>query len=306
MEFTGTLTATAGGDMDGLSSPPVDFSKVEGSQPGKATVEVLLAADWAKLWPHLEPVMSALFEIYPAATRDNLRALMTNYRQMHEDMGPILAGQGDFFGEKGPRFTVRLAPRDANSLLAAIETMIAKPEYAQIGATFTSVGKADSDGATVRDYRMKLDVDKLFAQTGTSPPQKNVMELARQWFGADGLPVQFAGKGGRAVLTIGPPPEDAVSSLSKPRGSWSEGMRSALQHVSDCNPMLIERIDIAAIMRAMRKVSGIPGASAMPEVPADATASVGIWLGIRDREWRFGLAIDAMGLGKMTKAMKPR
>jgi hypothetical protein len=304
LQATGSLTAKPGSDMDGWGSPPADLTKLEGRLSGVGSFEFLCAADWTKLWPRLETMLAALFEVYPAKTRESMRSLMAGYRGVYEKLGPVMAAEGDLFGDKGLGVVMHVTPPDAKALLPLLESTMAKPELAQLGATFSSVGASDADGTTVRDYRAKFDLDKLFAGMSRSGTEKQVAALFEKLLGKDGLPLRFAAKGDHAVMTLGQPRDDVAASPGTARGTWSPSTSAALQHVRDCNPMFYERLDAAALMRMARQISG--AGTPMRDVPANATANFGLWGGIRDREWRFGAAIDIVGFSKMVKAMMPR
>jgi hypothetical protein len=126
-------------------------------------------------------------------------------------------------------------------------------------------------------------------------------------FGSDGMPVRIATKGGRAVVTVGKPQEDVARSFATTRGSWSPAMRKALQQVADCNPMLVERFDVAPMMGSMMQIMAKgPSAKQMPRLPPGSSADFVVSAGIRGSEWRFGLGVDVIGFCKMMKAMMPQ
>jgi hypothetical protein len=303
-----SLTAKAGSDMDGWSSAPIDLSTLSGRLSGKGSIELLMAADWARLWPRMETMLAALYELYPAPARDAMRTLMTSYGPVYEIAGPIVAAEGDVLGDDGMHLVMQMAPRDAKSFLSAIETVMARPECAQIGARFTKVASPDADGAIVREYLLQYDPAKMLGeQASGAQAQKQMTAVVKAMFGGGGMPMRFAAKDGRAVVTLGKPKEDVASSLAGNRGGWSPLTGEALRQVGDCNPMLIERIDMGALMSGMARM--MPAGAAgkpMPKVPAGSSADFVFRAGIRDREWRFGLAIDVIGFSKMMKAAVPR
>lgn len=304
LQFTGSLTAKPGSAMDGFGAAPFDLSKVEGWMTGKKPFEILFVADWAKLWPRFEAMMDALFDLYPPAMRESMRSLMGGYLAVYEKMGPVLAAEGDLFDTKGLAFVAHVMPTDVKALVPLMETMMAKPEIAQLGATLTKVGGSDTDGTTVREYLAKFDFAKLFANMGNGT-DKTVATFVEKLFGKDGTPMRFAAKSDHAVMAFGPPREDVAALLATNRGTWSPHARAALRHVGDCNPMAYERIDVAAMMRLMQELVGGAGGRTRT-VPADLSASIGVWGGVRDREWRFGAAFDLAGFGKVIHATSPR
>lgn len=308
LQFLGSMMAKAGSDMDGWSSAPVDLSTFEGRPSGKGSLELVMAADWAKLWPRLEALTMALFDACPEPVRKPMRDLMAGYLQAYESAGPVLAADGDLFGEDGMHLVLHAAPPDSKVFLSTLETLMARPELEQVGAKITSVGSADVEGATARDYLMKFDVDKLLGEpAGNAAAQPQAAAVFQRMFGSDGLPLRIAAKGGRAVMTVGKPRQDVASSFAVTGGSWSAATRLALQQVADCNPLLVERLDMAALMGGMAKIMAAGATTRpMPELPAGSSADFVMSMGIRGSEWRFGLAFDVVGFSKMMKAMMPR
>ena len=63
------------------------------------------------------------------------------------------------------------------------------------------------------------------------------------------MQVRLAQDGKRAILTMGATRKDrATEALAATTGSWSPHVQRALETLDGCNPMFIERIDLAALM----------------------------------------------------------
>ncbi len=304
-QLSGSLMAKAGSAMDGWSSAPVDLTPFAGRLSAKSSFELVLAADWAKLWPRMETMMSAMMEAYPAEVREPMRAMMAGYMKVYEGAGQVIVGDGDILGEGGMRLAMHMAPTDGKAFVAAIEAILARPELEQIGAKITSVVSNEVAGAMVREYLMKFDLSKML---GAQPAaaQEQLATMMHKVFPAEGMPMRIAVKGQHGVMTLGQPREDLASSFAAAKGSWSPVMQAAIAQVGDCNPMMIERIDMAATMDSMMQLMADAGGGSMPKVPAGASADFVFTAGIRGSEWRFGLGMDALGFAKMVKAMKTR
>jgi hypothetical protein len=127
-------------------------------------------------------------------------------------------------------------------------------------------------------------------------------------FGGGNLLMRLANKGGRSVLAIGAQPNLAatLASLDGKGGTWSKSVQAVLARLGDCNPLVVERIDFAAMMSGMSQVAAAVGGPALPPVPAGQSADFVIAAGIHKSEWRGQLSIDVTGFAKVVKAMMPR
>ena len=56
-----------------------------------------MGADWQKLWPHFEPLVDRLADVYPKATADALREATADYAPLYTALGPFVALDLDVF-----------------------------------------------------------------------------------------------------------------------------------------------------------------------------------------------------------------
>ena len=301
LQFAAALHAKAGGAMDGWGGAPIDVAPLAAKLSGKSPIDLVAAADWTRLWPRLEPVMTALFDIYPPSFREGMQKVMASYLRAYELAGSVFVGEGTAFGAEGLGLVVHMAPPDATALLAAVDEIVQRPELAQMGMQVTRVGGEDRDGAVLRDYTARMDVSKLYGEAVDGAAKEQAVKMVETLLGKDGVPVRVAGRNGDVVLTIGKTKVGAG-----PAGAPSPSLRAALAHVGDCNPMLIERLDMAALMRDGMQLLAPAAAERGLQVAAGTTAEVVVSGGIRGAEWRFGLAIDAAGLAKTFAVARPR
>jgi hypothetical protein len=84
-------------------------------------------------------------------------------------------------------------------------------------------------------------------------------------------------------------------------------MQEALARVADCNPLLVERVDLLAMMAGvLRLVRKLDDSLPIPDPPAGASGNFVVSAGIRGGEWRVGLSVDFAAMAKFFKALEPR
>jgi hypothetical protein len=270
-------------------------SSFAGKLSGSTAVDVLAVADWVKLWPKFEPTMAALLDIYPPMMREAMQGMMQVYPTVYSRLGPVLVGGIDFDG--GISMQMHVAPPDAEALLAEVDTLVKRPEFAKMGMMITAGAPSDRGGAAVRDYMLTIDPSRMAAVTGAAADdekskavQKQMAETFQAMFGSDGIPMRMQVADGSGVISIGKIGSDAAKAGASTSGVWSAGLQPALTLVSGCNPMFVERIDFAAMMRGMASFMSAAERGRMPLPPADAKADI----------------VVGGGMGATVQAMTPR
>jgi hypothetical protein len=308
---TATYTAKPGSALDGWSAPPVDLSSFAGKLAGSNAIDVVAVADWARLLPKLEPMMTALLDIYPPAMRETMQGLLQAYPKVYERLGPVIVGGVDFAG--GMRVDVHVAPPDAKALLAEVDALVKRPELAGLGMTISAGAASDDGGVAVRDYELRFDPSRLGSAAGAEVDDERAKEMAKQMtavfqamFGSDGVPVRIALADGRGAISVGKSRGDVAKALAPATGTWPAPMQRAMASVSGCNPMFVERFDFAAILRGMSAFAPASERGAIPAPPAGAKADVVVGGGVRGAEWRAFLFLDLAGLGATFRATQPR
>ena len=302
------LTVKPGSELDGWGAEPVDLKSLTGRLSGKGSFEVLMAADWGKLWPRLAAIAQPALDIYPPQMRELLRPYFADFEQLYRALGPIVAAEGDVFGSKGMSFLMHLAPPDATALQRQFEAILAHESLAKMGISSGPAKAVEADGASIRDYEMKIDLDKFATLSGLPAERDSTATALHAMFGGGNLLMRLANKGGRSVLAIGAQPNLAatLASLDGKGGNWSKSVQAVQARLGDCNPLVVERIDFAAMMSGMSQVAAAVGGPALPPVPAGQSADFVIAAGIHKNEWRGQLSIDVTGFAKVMKAMMPR
>ncbi|HEU4417867.1 MAG TPA: hypothetical protein VFT55_02955 [Planctomycetota bacterium] len=306
LDVSGSLTVKPGSELDGWGSDPVDLKALASRLSGKGSLELLMAADWGKLWPRIAPFMQAALEVYPPSMRELLRPLLADYEQICRVLGPVVAADGDAFGGS-MNMMLHLAPPDATALQRQCETTLGHESLARLGISSGPARTAEVDGASIRDYEVKVDLDRFAASFGdqVKPAERDAMTtMLRAMFGAEHLPLRLASKGGRSVMAIGPQRNHTatLASLDGKGGTGSKPLQAALARFCDCNPVFVERIDFAAMMSMMAPFAG----PAFPAVSAGQSADFVFAAGIRQNEWRGQLSIDLTGFAKMMQGAMPR
>jgi hypothetical protein len=303
-----TYTAKAGSELDGWSSPPVDVSSFAGKLTGSAAIDVVAVADWTKLWPRVESIANALFDAYPPAMRRSFQDIMKSYPQLYASIGPVLVGQLDV--AETVRVDLHMAPPDAKAMLAEFDAFAKRPELANLGVMLREAAPADGGAIATRAWTVKLDPDRLaggaMGDAGSQAMAQQMSEVVRSLFGDEGLPAQLAATDGRGVFQVGKPTVDTTRALAPASGAWPAAIRPALRVVEGCNPLFVERIDYAAMMRGFLAAMPSVAASGMPKPPADARADVTVGIGVRGAEWRAVLGVDLAGFGAMVRQMMPK
>lgn len=310
-ETKGILTATAsctakpGSALDGWSSPPVDLSEFSGALTDKACVDVVATADWSKLWSKMEPMMDALFDIYPPALRKTFQSLMQTYQAVYAMMGPVMVGGLEV--AEGMRMDVHIAPPKGKAMLTELDTLVQRKELADIGVQVTADAAASGEGS--RAWKVTFDPSRMVGVPADDDRSKAVAaEMATMFqklFGADALPVRAEIRDGRGVIGVGKPLAAAAKPGATAAGAWPARLQPALTALAGCNPMFVERIDFAAMMRGMGPLMASGRGTPPPMPPADAKADMVFGGGVRGAEWRLFFSIDLVGFGAMVKAMMP-
>ena len=306
LSMTAAYVAEPDSDLDGWSSPPVDVSAFAGKLDAKAGVTAVGTVDWAKIWPKTEPMLAALLDIYPPPLRASMQRLMAVYQPLYARLGPVMVTGIDF--TDGLRADVHLAPPDAEALGKEIDALLARPEWAELGVAFTS-GPGIVDGTTfVRDHKMTFDPSRLSGAAADDAQAKAAVQqvnaVMQALFGTDGMPLQLALRNGAGAMHLGKASGDVKKLLAPAAGAWPSALQPALAAVAGCNPMFVEQLDMAAVVRAMGAFAPPEARDAMSSLPADAKADFVLGGGVRGAEWRAYLAFDLAGFGKLVQALQ--
>jgi hypothetical protein len=311
LDVFGELTVKPGSELAGWGADAVDLKSLASRLSGKSSFEVLMAADWNKLWPRLAPLLQSAIGLYPPQMRELLPPLFADYEQLVRALGPVVAADGDAFGSDGMSLVLHLAPPDATALQQRFEAMLGHESLTKMGISGGPAKVTDVAGASIRDYEVNVDFDKFAALSGAEMPQdqRDAISMAlRALFGAGHLPLRLASKGGRTVIAIGAQrdPSATLASLDgkgdTKTGTESKPVQTALARFSDCNPLVVERVDFGAMMSGMARLAG----QEAPPVPAGQSADFVIAGGVCGNEWRAQLSIDLKGFARMAQAMMPR
>jgi hypothetical protein len=269
-----------------------------------------MAADWQKLWDRTQPILDVLLDAYPKPTRDWLRATMPAWQRIYQALGPVASMHGDLLADGGIDLTACVAPTDAAALRKEIEALLAERGYADAGISFAAPSTTEADGATITDYSATFDFAKLASALGAAVTAGNVRidTLMEAMLGGKDLPMRLVTKGGRGTFTIGRSARLAAdTSLPGAAGEWSKPVQAALARVGDCNPLLVERFEVARTIAWLARVARRAGEpTQFPELPADASSDFLLYGGIRGDEWRAGLILDLVGFVKTLRATQPR
>jgi hypothetical protein len=308
LDVSGSLAVKPGSVLDGWGADPVDLKALTGRLSGKGSLELLMAADWSKLWPRVAPIVQSALDVYPQQMRELLRPLIADYAQLYRVMGPVVAVDDDVLGRDGMSFMLHLAPPDATALQRQFEALLGHESLGKMGISGGPANVTEVDGASIRDYEVKIDHDKLAALPGADVPQAqrdSMTSMLRALFGAGHVPVRLASKGGRSVIAFGAQRNNAatLASLDGKGNTWSKPVQAALARVGDCNPLFVERFDLAAMMSGIAQLAGTVGGSPLPMVPAGQSADFVFAAGICKNEWRAQFSIDLKGIAKMAQAM---
>jgi hypothetical protein len=305
---SGTYTAKPGSALDGWSSPAVDLTPFAGALAGTSALQVVTVTDWAKLWPKLQPMMTALVDMYPPSLRQTMQKLMEVYPTVYGRLGPVMVGGCDF--ADGIRMDVHVAPPDAKALLAEVHTLMQRPELGELGLAFVAGGAKDDGGTSVREYQLTFDPSRLAKAFGdearSDAMAKQMKTVFQAMFGSDGVPLRFAVADGRGTISVGKLPAAAANAPAPARGTWPAELQGTMDALSGCNPLLIERFDFAAILRGVGPLMPESERRNLPVVPAGAKAEFVFGGGVRGPEWRALLDIDLAGFGAMIQGSRPR
>lgn len=308
LSMTMGLTAEPESDLDGWSAPPVDVSPFAGKLAANAGVTAIMTADWPKLWPKVQPMMGALFEMYPPSMRSTMQKLMEVYAPVYSRLGPVMVAGIDL--TDGLRADVHLAPSDGAALGKEIDTLLARPEWAELGVGFAAGAASQEGGIVMRDHKLTFDPARLAGggtdDAQTQALQKQMAAMMQSMFGSDGVPVQLALQNGAGVVRVGKAGGDLKQALAPAPGAWPASLQPALAAVAGCNPMLVEQVDMAALVRAMGAFAPPGARDQMSALPADAKANFVLGGGVHGAEWRLYVGFDLAGFGKMIHAMQPR
>ncbi|HEU4418348.1 MAG TPA: hypothetical protein VFT55_05375 [Planctomycetota bacterium] len=311
LEMFSTLQVKAGSDMDGWSGAPIDSSAFGGPPTGKGALEVLMAADWQKLWPRLQPLIDRLADVYPKETGDLLRNLTAEYAPLQAAFGPFAAVDGDLFAPDGMNLTMRVSATDATAMRKEVDALLGKDHFAKAGISVSEPRTTENAGATISDRELALDFTRLAGEFNVTLTQMGRItneQFLEALFGGSRIPLRVATKDDLGVFAIGKQQDAALmAALDGSARQWSKPVQEALARVADCNPLLVERIDMVALLAGFsRMVKKLDDTLPIPDSPAAASGSFVVSAGIRDGEWRVGLSLDLAGIVKFVLALQPR
>lgn len=316
LDIATKLGALPGSDLAGWSSPPIDPAPLARGMTGTGSIEVLFQADMEKLEPRYDAMIDTLLDVYPEETRTAMRHLMTSYKDVYGMIGSGMAMEGDVFADGGMRMTAQMMPEDPAALVAKMTAMFANDAMGTLGITSQAPQSSEDGDRKFCDFALTIDANKMLAATGqgaTEPgeateQQERTASIAKAMLGGSAIPIRTAHEQGRLVMALGGDSKQAASdALAATTGSWSPAVQSALRQVEGCNPLVVERIDYAAMMsgvaRLMKQAS--PDMPAL-NIPTDSSANIVVFGGIQGDEWLAGASVDIAGLGRMIRAMMPR
>ena len=311
LDLFAKLQVRPGSDMDGWSSPPLDTATVGGPPTGRGAIEILIGADWQKLWSRLMPLVDRVMEAYPKATADTVRELAAGQAPLYAALGPFIALDGDVFAADGIHVTMRAAGGDVAALQKGIDAMCRVDHFGTAGITIGAPRTTEASGATIMDRDVAIDFAKFadaVAMQVTDMQSITPEQVLQAVFGSAKVPLRVATKNGRAVVAVGTQQEAAtVAALDAAARPWSKPVQEALARLADCNPLVVQRVDFGALLAAFARLAHqLDETLPVPEFPAGTTAAFVFAFGIRDAEWRGGMSIDLAGAAQLFKAMQPR
>tara|TARA_R110002094_G_scaffold45509_2_gene57431 strand:- start:1419 stop:3083 length:1665 start_codon:yes stop_codon:yes gene_type:complete len=300
------LDVLPGSAMAGWSSPATDLQPLAAGMTGKGALEVLFQMDTRKMMPRFNDLLDAVADIYPPEFQTTMKDLMATYEAIYEQIDSGMIIEGDLFGDEGLRMTAQMTPKDPAKYVTLITDLVHRDSMKQLGLT-ADVPKTSTDGDTnICDLNIAIDSKKMLAVTGQQSPQQEQTSQAFQAMFADGLHIRIAQRDKRVVMTFGEGREAAATAtLDADQGTWSPAIQTAVDRLEGCNPMVVERIDMARLMAGVFASMAQAGTN-VPAVPEDASANMIFYGGIRGDQWRGGLSIDVAGFGEQARLLMPR
>ena len=303
-----SLAALPGSAMSGWSSPAIDLSSLAKGMTGKRSLEAVFQADMDKLSPHYNRIMERLIEIYPAESRQAMAGLQQDYQSIYEQIGSGMAIEGELFGGTGLQMLISMNPKDPARLMTSITKVMGNNAIKTFGLTATPA-KLWQDGTTQNcDFDLTIDTNKMMSATGQATESQAPVEASQalQAMFGEGLAVRLAQREERVVIAIGKDREQtAKAAIEATEGSWSPAVRSALDRLSGCSPVVVERIDLPKMMSSVLATMASNGTK-VPAIAKSASSNMLIYAGIQGDEWRGGLSFDVAGLGDIMQAMQLR
>lgn len=304
VQLRGSYTAKSGSTLDGWSSAPIDLAPFAGSMSGTGFMDMLMVADWAKLWPQFDTFIEAMLPMYSEAARPIMKKFLQSTREIYIAMGPVMVGSADLRSD-GMNGAMFMAPKSGKDLAAKAAAMASDPAMAEVGYTFTTEPMREEGGVTQQAMRMKVDFSKLMAMMPAdegpeaAAVRKEMSAMADRMFGPSGLRAGYAARDGRAVIAVGEPKEALPTLLDRTGGDWPAVLKEPMTFLADCNPQMLMRMDMAAVARFVMQMAGGAG----PTAPAaNGPANFVMGFGVKDRNWRFTIEF-AEGF---FQAMRPR
>ncbi|HEX6810255.1 MAG TPA: hypothetical protein VF384_01415 [Planctomycetota bacterium] len=310
LELFAALQVKPGSAMDDWSSAPLDCAASGGPPGGAGTIEMLMAADWQKLWPRFTPLIDRLADVYPKETGDLLRRLTAEYAPLYAQLGPFVAMDGDLFSADGMNARLRVATRDAAALRKEVDKLLGKEPFAMAGITIETPRTTETAGATITDRDLVIDFAKFAGAmnlTMTGMGRVTSEQVLEAVFGGSRIPLRIATKDEHGVFAFGKQQDAALAALDGTARAWSQPVQEALARVADCNPLLVGRIDAVALMAGPARIaSRLDDTLPVPNLPAGASGDWAFSAGIRGSEWRAGMSMDVAGILKVIMAQAPR
>src|SRR5262245_32300956 len=259
LDLFATLQVKAGSDMDGWGSAPVNAAALAGPPTGNRTLEVLMAADWPKLWPRVGTLIDRLADVCPKETGDVLRKLTADYAPLYRALGPLVALDGDVFAADAMNVTLKVSATDATALRKEVDAVLGKEAFAQVGIKVAEPRTTETAGATITDRELAIDFAKFasaFNLTLTGMGSITHEQFLEAAFGGSRIPLRVATKSDRGVLVLGMQQDAAImAALEGKTRPWSKPVQQALALVADCNPLFVQRIDVVAMVAAFARLA---------------------------------------------------
>lgn len=306
LDFDIALDALPESSMAGWSSPAIDMASLATGMTGDGSVEALFQMNMGKMMPRLNDFMAAMAGIYPKEFETTMQELMTAYEAVYEQIESGVMMEGDLFGESGIGMTIQMMPKDPTKFVTLITELMRSDAMKKFGLA-AGAPQTSKDGDTnICDLNITIDSKKMLEATSQQASgQEQASQAIEAMFG-DGLQLRIAQRADRVVMTFGKEREVAAKrTLDASQGSWSPAIQTAVERLDGCNPMIIERIDMARLMAGVLASMAQQGTN-VPPVPKDANANVLFYGGIKGDQWRGGLSIDIAGITKIAESMSPR
>jgi hypothetical protein len=303
VELDATLRFADGSKMplEGLFGR-TDLAALARAVPDDAMMMIAASLNQEKMWSAMKPMMMASLDVYPAAERDKVRKMFDSMGDAMKSLGQGMAMTMDF-SPQGLSGVGAMEAKDANAYMKTMIQVTSEMEAPGATMSRTPPEERTLEGVKVTTYVMKVDPSKL--EGGRDPEMTaQARRTMDTMFGKDGMRVNVADLGNKALVSFGPdePLARAIKAAKAGASAPATPLSKALA-AAGSDTVGYMRVDMGAMFAAMaRMMSPERGKPA----PAAEAAPMTFILNSGAKEVRLRMSADVGKMMNAFKAMKPK